>query len=78
MSNNSNATKATFDRLFSRLLDAVAEEQDIRSRGEGFTGLIEVTDRLHALRSDLAAIRYRLALEVITRPRDGQPPRYAI
>jgi hypothetical protein len=78
MKTRSTTTKARFDDLFSRLLRTVAEEQDIRSNGEAFASRIEVRDRLHALRSDLAAIRGRLAAEASALLHDRQPPRYAI
>jgi hypothetical protein len=73
-----SSTKARFDDLFGRLLRTVAEEQDIRSTGETTARLIEIRDRLHSLRSDLAAVRIRLATEATTRLLDHQPPRYAI
>jgi hypothetical protein len=73
-----SATEARFDDLFSRLLSTVAEEQDIRTSGGTLAKLIEVRDRLHALRSDLAAVRNRLVAETTTRLHDQQPPCYAI
>jgi hypothetical protein len=78
MKTRSTTTKARFDDLFSRLLRTVAEEQDIRSNGEAFVSRVEVRDRLHALRSDLAVIRGRLATEASMRLQDRQPPRYAV
>jgi hypothetical protein len=65
-----SATKARFDDLFSRLLSTVAEEQDIRSSGETLVKRVEVRDRLHTLRSELAALRNRLPTETTTRPHD--------
>lgn len=78
MKQPNSATKARFDDLFSRLLSTVAEEHDIRSSGETLAKRVEVRDRLHTLRSDLAALRNRLPTEVTTRLHDHQPPRYAI
>lgn len=78
MKTRSTTAKARFDDLFSRLLRTVAEEQNIRSTGETSLKLVEVRDRLHALRSDLAAIRSHLAAEATSRLEDRHPPRYAI
>jgi hypothetical protein len=78
MKQPNTATDARFDDLFSRLLSTVAEEQDIRTSGGTLAKLIDVRDRLHALRSDLAAVRHRPATETTTRLHHRQPPRYAI
>jgi hypothetical protein len=74
---NSTPNK-TFNDLFSRLLSTVAEEDGIKANGGTATALIEVRERLQALRSDLAAVRNRLVTETTTRLSDPQPPRYAI
>ena len=71
-------TEIRFDSLFGRLLSTLAEEDDMRSGGEAFARLIEVRDRLHALRSDLAAVRTRMAAEATTWLNHQQPPRYAV
>jgi hypothetical protein len=73
-----NTTKTTFDDLFNRLLSTAAEEHDIKANGGTVTALIEVRDRLHGLRSDLAAVRDRLVAETTARLSDPQPLRYAI
>ena len=72
-----NATKATFEDLFSRLLSTVAEEQDIRSRGANLTRRVEVRDRLHSLRAHLAAARRRLATETAPQLHNQHRARYA-
>jgi hypothetical protein len=72
---NSTPNK-TFDDLFSRLLSTVAEEDNVKASGGTFTALIEVRERLQALRLDLAAVRNRLVTEGNTRLSNPQPPRY--
>lgn len=71
-------TNTEFDDLFDQLLNTVAEEQDIRSGGGTSTGLIEIRDRLHALRSRLATVRNLLATVTATGLHEGQPPRFAV
>ena len=78
MKHPNNTTNTAFDDLFDRLLNTVAEEHDIKANGGTVTTLIEVRNRLQALRSDLAAVRSRLVTETTARLNDPQPPRYAI
>ena len=78
MKQRNDGTTTTFEDLFSRLLSTVAEEQDIRSSDVTLARRVEVRDRLHSLRSHLAAVRRRLATETTQRLHDQQPPRYAI
>jgi hypothetical protein len=75
---NETPTLATFEDLFSLLLNALAEQQTMKEGNESSVGLIDIKDRLHALRSDLAAIRHRLTIEATTQRYDRQTPRFAI
>jgi hypothetical protein len=58
-----NTTQETFDELFRQLLGALTEERDLRSRAGRPTDLIDVTSRLHAIRSDLAIARHNIRTE---------------
>ena len=78
MNHPDRTVNATFDDLFGKLLSTVAEEHDINANGGTVATLIEVRDRLQALRSDLASVRDRLMMEAATRLSDRQPPRYAV
>jgi hypothetical protein len=78
MEHANSTTSTTFDNLFNQLLSTLAEEQDIKTNSGPVTAIIEVRNRLQALRSDLAAVRNRLVTEATTRLRNDQPPRYAI
>ena len=60
MTRPQNTPNRTFDDLFSRLLSTVAEEDHIKTNGGTAIALIEVRERLQALRSELAAVRNRL------------------
>ena len=68
MRSNENPAKVRFDELFSRLLATVAEEEELKSRNEAVVELIDVKDRLHALRSALAATRCGLTRETARQP----------
>ena len=78
MKQPNNTTNTAFEDLFDRLLNTVAEEHDIKANGGTVATLIEVRDRLQAIRSDLAAVRSRLVDETTARLSDPQPLRYAI
>jgi hypothetical protein len=78
MTRPTSTPNKTFDDLFSRLLSTVAEEHNIKTNRGTATALIEVRERLQALRSDLAAVRNRLVTEANALRSDPQPPRYAI
>lgn len=56
-----NSTKSAFDNLFSQLLASLQEERELRSTASPHVALIEVKDRLHSLRSELATARKQLA-----------------
>lgn len=56
-------TVTRFNKLYNQLLNAVDQEESIRSQA-GFTAeRIDIRDHLHALRSDLAAARCAIARE---------------
>jgi hypothetical protein len=61
-----NTTRETFDDLFDRLIGTLAEEKDLRAASAGPLQLIDVRDRLHTLRSGLAAVRQDLSTAWIT------------
>ena len=71
-----NPTVARFNELFGRLLATVAEQQVLESRNEVSARRIDVTNHLHALRSELAIVRDRLTREAVSHPSDT--PRFAI
>jgi len=74
MESINRSAKSEFDNLLSQLVDALWEESELRSTTATHVELIEVKDRLHTLRSDLAIARRRLApamnqrADEITRP----------
>jgi hypothetical protein len=76
MPSNENPTVARFNELFGRLLATVAEQHVLESRNEMSVRRIDVRNRLHALRSDLAIVRDRLTRETVPHP--GDNPRFAI
>lgn len=57
MNRNDTHPPTRFDELFGELLRTVEEEHSIRSKTPDPVRLIEVRDRLSALRSELAAVR---------------------
>lgn len=71
-----NTTRETFDDLFDQLVGTLAEEKDLRASSAGPLQLIDVRDRLHALRSGLAAARHNLSTAWTTpgRASDGNEP----
>ena len=76
MTIDENTTQETFDRLFTHLLVTLTEEKGVRSAAGGLTELVDVRDRLHAIRSELAVARQNFpALGIPTEPTsDAQPP----
>lgn len=75
-----NSTKSAFDNLFSQLVAALQEERELRSTASSHVALIEVKDRLHSLRSELATARKQLAPATsqrtgeVTRPESRRRP----
>lgn len=55
-----NSTQSQFDNLFAQLITALDEERELRSTTSTHVALIEVKDRLHSLRSELATVRKSL------------------
>ena len=49
-----------FDCLFNQLLATLEKERALKSAGESLVALVEVKDRLHGLRSELARVRQHL------------------
>jgi len=61
MEPSTNSTQNHFDNLFTQLIAALEEERELRSTTSPHVALIEVNDRLHSLRSQLATARKQLA-----------------
>lgn len=61
MEPDTNTTRETFDDLFDQLVGTLTEEKDLRAASAGPLQLIEVRERLHTLRSGLAAARQDLS-----------------
>lgn len=55
-----DSVASRFDRLFSQLLATLEQERELRSTGGSVIELIDIKDRLHALRSELAPLRRHL------------------
>lgn len=49
-----------FDRLFDQLLATLEEERTLKSTDYSFTELVDVKDRLHSIRAELAQLRRHL------------------
>jgi hypothetical protein len=66
MAIDANTAQETFDRLFNQLLSTLTEERDFRSGAGGANELVDVRDRLHAIRSELALARHDISAVAIT------------
>lgn len=62
-----NTTREAFDDLFDQLIGTLTEERDLRAASAGPVQLIDVRDRLHTLRSELAVARQGLSTTWMTR-----------
>ena len=61
MEHINSSRKRGFDKLFAELVGALEEERELRSTTSIPISLIEVKDRLHSLRSELATARKQLS-----------------
>ncbi len=79
METTNNSVKSAFDDLFSEMVEVLEEERELRSTAGSHIALIEVNERLHTLRSELATARKQLVRATndrageVTRPRSGPP-----
>ena len=62
MTRNDTSSQDQFDELFDELLRTTAEQHRLSgTNGRDFKRLIDIRDRLHLVRSELAAARLSLA-----------------
>jgi hypothetical protein len=66
MTIDTKTAQETFDRLFNQLLSTLKEERNFRSGAGGANELVDVRDRLHAIRSELAIARHDISAVRIT------------
>lgn len=55
-----DSAASRFDHLFHQLLATLEQERELRSTGNSVVELIDVMDRLHTLRAELAPLRRQL------------------
>lgn len=61
MNTANHPLKTEFDGLYADLLTTLQEERQLRADGSPYAALVDVKDRLHSLRSELATVREQLA-----------------
>ena len=75
METTNNSVKRAFDDLFSELVDVLEEERELRAVAGSHVALIDVNDRLHTVRSELATARKQLVRVTSERPGEVTRPR---